>query len=182
MKLSFLDKTKLDQLEQIEISYHELKEKYHIAEQLEEQLKELNKNYNEKVRELEQQNDLFEKLKFDYERQHLYLIERDENIRLLKLELEEYKQPEKNQRIEELQKQLTTLNIEYEELQIQMKDEKTKLTNEINLLMNKITILEKTNVDQIERQNSDSNENVQVSWIFSLLKKETHVFFSFPRN
>jgi hypothetical protein len=180
--LSFIDKTKLDQLEQIEISYHELKGKYHIAEQLEEQLKELNQNYNEKVRELNQQNDLFEKLKFDYERQHLYLIERDENIRLLKLELEEYKQPEKNQRIEELQKQLTTLNIEYEELQIQMKDEKTKLTNEINLLMNKITILEKTNVDQIERQNSDSNENVQVSWIFSLLKKETHVFFSFPRN
>jgi hypothetical protein len=180
--LSFIDKTKLDQLEQIEISYHELKGKYHIAEQLEEQLKELNQNYNEKVRELNQQNDLFEKLKFDYERQHLYLIERDENIRLLKLELEEYKQPEKNQRIEELQKQLTTLNIEYEELQIQMKDEKTKLNNEINLLMNKITILEKTNVDQIERQNSDSNENVQVSWIFSLLKKETHVFFSFPRN
>ncbi len=180
--MSFIDKTKLDQLEQIEISYHELKGKYHIAEQLEEQLKELNQNYNEKVRELNQQNDLFEKLKFDYERQHLYLIERDENIRLLKLELEEYKQPEKNQRIEELQKQLTTLNIEYEELQIQMKDEKTKLTNEINLLMNKITILEKTNVDQIERQNSDSNENVQVSWIFSLLKKETHVFFSFPRN
>jgi chromosome segregation protein len=118
-EFSFIDITKFDQLKQIEISYHELQEKYHIAERLEEQLKELNRNYNDKILELKQQNELFEKLKFDYERQHIYLVERDENIRLLKIQLEEREQSEKNL-IENYQNQMKKIENELEQQRLSL--------------------------------------------------------------
>ncbi|CAF4152065.1 unnamed protein product, partial [Rotaria sordida] len=251
---------------QIELSYNELQEKYHIAEQLEEQLKQLIKNLNEKDFELKQQNDLFEKLKIDYEHQHFYLIERDENIRILKIELEQYEKfkenlienyqnqinqlennleqqkllllnttenqdeifslklkqenelndlieikinenkqlieinqqlnndlkekyeliLEKNQQIDHYQKQLNLLNIEYEEIQIQfynIKEEKEKLINEINLLMNKIINLEKEkfefiqNIDDLKQQLETNNnlidqDKIQLQQTIENLKHE----------
>ncbi|CAF1431308.1 unnamed protein product, partial [Rotaria sordida] len=55
LKHENIDKVKINRLQQIELSYNELQEKYHIAEQLEEQLKQLIKNLNEKDFELKQQ-------------------------------------------------------------------------------------------------------------------------------
>jgi len=42
--------------------------------------------------QLQEQQEINNKLKIDYEHQHFYLVERDENIRLLKLDIEEHKQ------------------------------------------------------------------------------------------
>ncbi|UJR25264.1 hypothetical protein I4U23_006616 [Adineta vaga] len=99
-----LDKTRLDQLKHIELSYNELQTKLHIAEKLEEQLKDLNEKFHEKEVQSKRQHDLFDKLRADYERQHLYLVERDEKIRLLRLEIDEHEQFKENL-IEKFQKE-----------------------------------------------------------------------------
>ncbi|CAF3589009.1 unnamed protein product [Adineta steineri] len=91
-----IDKTNIDQLKHIELSYNQLQEKLHIAQQLEEQLKQLNEKFNEKDLQFKRQNDLFDKLKIDYERQHFYILERDEKIRLLQLEIDEHDQFKEN--------------------------------------------------------------------------------------
>jgi len=95
LKQANIDKTKFDQLKQIEISYNELREKYHIAEQLEEQLT--------------PQNDLYEKLKIAYDNPYLNLLKRDENIRLLKLEIKDHEQL-----IDKYHKQINNFQNEFE--------------------------------------------------------------------
>ncbi|CAF3349870.1 unnamed protein product [Rotaria sp. Silwood1] len=105
LKHENIDKLNFDQLKQIEFSYNELLEKHRIAEQLEQQLKQLNQNLNEKDLELQRQYELFEKLKIDYEHQHFYLLERNENIRLLKIELEQHEKSKENL-IEQYQNQI----------------------------------------------------------------------------
>ncbi|CAF3949860.1 unnamed protein product, partial [Rotaria sp. Silwood2] len=259
-------KINLNQLKQIELSYNELLEKYHIAEKLDEQLKQLNQNLNEKDLELKRQYELFEKLKIDNEHQHFYLLEREENIRLLKIELEQHEKSkenliekyqnqinqfrndleqqkllllnaaqnqdemnslklkqqnelndliqikinenkqlieinqqldhdlkqknefilEKNQQIDDYQKQLNLLNIEYEEFKIKfyyMKEEETKLIDEINLLMDKILNLEKEksefiqNIHDLKQQLETNNkavdeEKIQLHQTIENLKHE----------
>lgn len=97
------DKTRLDQLQQIEISYKELQEKYHLAEQLE-------KQYHDQTIQFQHQTELFDKLKLDYERQHLYLVDRDETIRLLRLERDE-----QEQLIDKYQNQLKQIETDLEQ-------------------------------------------------------------------
>lgn len=58
-----VDKIQLDRLKQLQISYEQLEEKYNIAQRLEEQLKELNKQYQEKLEFIEQ-------IQRDYEQEH----------------------------------------------------------------------------------------------------------------
>jgi hypothetical protein len=137
-------------LKHIELSYNELQEKYHIAEQLEGQLKQLNEKFNEKDLQLTRQNDLLEKLKIDYEHQHGYLLDRDENIRLLKLELKQQQQQDLNDLIQiktNENKNLTEKNLQLEN---DLKEEKEKLVNEIQSLLHKITSLEKEKKEFIQ--------------------------------
>ncbi|CAF3603999.1 unnamed protein product, partial [Rotaria sp. Silwood2] len=114
LKQENIDKINLNQLKQIELSYNELLEKYHIAEKLDEQLKQLNQNLNEKDLELKRQYELFEKLKIDNEHQHFYLLERDENIRLLKIELEQHEKSKENL-IEKYQNQINQFRNDLEQ-------------------------------------------------------------------
>lgn len=91
-------------MKQIELSYNELQTKLHIAEKLEEQLKDINEKFHEKESQLKRHHDLFDKLRNDYERQHSYLVERDEKIRLLQFEIDEHEQFKENL-IEKFQKE-----------------------------------------------------------------------------
>ncbi len=147
--LSKLDKRNFDQLKHIELSYNELQEKYHIAEQLEGQLKQLNEKFNEKDLQLTRHNDLFEKLKIDYERQHVYLLDRDENIRLLKLELKQ-QQEDLNDLIQMKTNENKNLIEKNLQLENDLKEEKEKLVNEIQSLLQKITSLEKEKKEFIQ--------------------------------
>ncbi|CAF3307816.1 unnamed protein product [Rotaria socialis] len=229
-----IDKIKVDQLKQIELSYNELQQKYHIVKQLEEHIQQLNQNLNDKELELQHQHNLFDRLKKDYDNQHLQLLERDENIHSLKFQLEQDEKSkesliekyqnqmnqfrndleqqkltlinaaqnqdelysfkskqqnelndlvqtkinenkqldndlkqnheiilEKNKQIDHYQKQLNLLNVELDQFKIkshETKEEKNKLINEIDSLMNQVTNLEKEkleliqNIDNIKQQ------------------------------
>ena len=80
-----LDRARLDQFRQIELSYHELQEKYRIAQQLEEQLEQLKEKLILQDRQLKNKQDIIP----DYERALGELLERNERIRVLELQVEQ---------------------------------------------------------------------------------------------
>lgn len=79
----------------------------------------MNQNLHEKDLELKHQHDLFEKLKIDSDRQRCYLSERDENIRLLKLELEENEKSKENL-IEKYQSQINQIHADLEKQKLSL--------------------------------------------------------------
>lgn len=94
----------MNQLEHIQHSYQELQDKYRIAEQLEEQLKRCTETLAERDRLFKEQQDKFDLLKQDYQHEHFHRLEREETIRILRLELEEQNKA-KEQILQEYQRQ-----------------------------------------------------------------------------
>ena len=101
-------------------------------------------NLNEKDRELQRQYELFGKLRTEYGRQHINLLERDETIRFLKIQIEQCEKS-KETLVEKYQKQLSQfqndleqpklLLINAKENQNEMYSLKLKQQNELNDLV-----------------------------------------------
>ncbi|CAF3947627.1 unnamed protein product [Rotaria magnacalcarata] len=159
-----IDKIKFDQLKQIELSYNELQQKYHIAKQLEERMQQLNQYLNEKELELQRQRHLFDKLKRDYDHQHVQLLERDENIHLLKFQLEQ-DEKSKESLIEKYQNQINQFRdgLEQQKLTLinaaQNQDElysfKSKQQNELNELV-------QTKINENKQLDNDLKQNHEI--------------------
>ena len=104
---------------------------------------------------MKQQYDLVEKLKFDYNQQYQSLIETNENIRLLKNQLEQQEHL-KNELIINYQNQIKTIQNEFEE----------KL-----LLLNKINYCESNNLlkydnELIQMKINEEKYSLKASLIF----------------
>ena len=70
-----LDKIQFDRLKNLQFSHEQLEEKYLIAQRLEEQLKELNKHYQEKI-------ELIDTLQRDYEREHQARLQAEKSLQI----------------------------------------------------------------------------------------------------
>ncbi|UJR23640.1 hypothetical protein I4U23_026625 [Adineta vaga] len=83
------DKTKLDQLE---TAYDELQQKCLLLQEIKSEYDLLQEKFNGLDLALKEKQEVNEKLQHEYEHQRLYLLDRDENIHLLKLKLEQQQQ------------------------------------------------------------------------------------------
>ncbi|CAF0908200.1 unnamed protein product, partial [Didymodactylos carnosus] len=136
LKQELNNKTKY---EEIQLSYNELEKKYLIAEELNEQLKALKVEYDELKFNLNQKDEQIVK-------DRCYLIERDEQIKVLSIELEQ----ERLNTIElkQLIDELNTLKSNYEE----MKQLKEHIEHELENLKNDMNDKDKKKTDDVKQQ------------------------------
>lgn len=85
----------MNQLEHIQGSYQELQEKFRVAEKLEEQLGQYSENLAHRDRQLAEQNEKIQELKKQCQHEHFHLLEREETIRLLRLEIDQIRDESK---------------------------------------------------------------------------------------
>ncbi|CAF0925854.1 unnamed protein product [Didymodactylos carnosus] len=125
--------------EQIQLSYDELETKYLIAEQLNEQLKTLKEKYDDLVSHLTEKDEQLAK-------NRCYLIERDEQIKLLTIEL----QQERSNTVELKQSanELNTLKSEYKEI----KQLKANVEHELEQLKDDLNDKDKNKAEEIKQQ------------------------------
>ena len=116
------DKTKFAELES---SYQELEQKYQLLEEIKSKYNSLKENFDTTNLQLNQQQEINEQLKADNNRQHLYLVERDENIHLLKLDIEQQKQSlsKQQQQLSDILETTRTENKKLKEINLQLEND-----------------------------------------------------------
>ena len=122
----------MNQLEHIQGSYQELQEKFRVAEKLEEQLRQYSENLAIRDRQLAEQNEKIEELKKECQHEHFHLLEREETIRLLRLEIDQIRDESKKtsmieeqtnrEDLEKLQKKIDELNESKENVDVSRKN------------------------------------------------------------
>jgi chromosome segregation ATPase len=117
-----LDKTKFDELES---SYQELQQKYQLLEQIKSEYDSLKESFDTTNLQLKQQQEINDQLKADNNRQHLHLVDRDENIHLLKLDIEHQKQSlsKQQQQLSDILETTTTENKKLKEINLQFEND-----------------------------------------------------------
>lgn len=105
-----LDRIRLNQLEEIQCSYEQLLEKYRVAEQIQNQMKQIEENFSSKDQQIKQQEERIKTLSADLDREHFQRIETEEKFRSVTVDLE-------NNEIllEKYQNQLDRINEEFQQ-------------------------------------------------------------------
>lgn len=75
----------------MQFSYNQLEEKHRLFEQIQSEYDSLKDKFDQLEIQFQEQQEINSKLKTEYEHQHFHLLDRDENIRLLKIDLDEKK-------------------------------------------------------------------------------------------
>ena len=140
--------------------YDELQEKYLLTEQIQSEYDLLKEKFSTLEDQFNEQQEIQNQLKTDYERQGFHLLERDENIRLLQIDIDEHKKQLNN--LNETQDQrYSVLSKQHEQLSdlLETKINENKILNENNhqlendLKENNQLFFEKTKqADDLDRQ------------------------------